>query len=267
MRKYSKLMLVALLLVGVIIFAAGCGGQAEEPKADEGNAGGEEVQAEEFVVGTEAAYAPFEWQEDGEIVGFDAELIQAVAEEMGVKLVHNNVTWDALYPSLGNGSIDAVISAMTITVEREKEVDFSDPYFEAMQIIAVPKDSAVAGLQDLIGKKVGVQANTTGQYALEELEGMKDEDIQKYPTTPDAMMALATGELKAVVADSPVVMNYVKTNPEANLMTVKDDFEKEYYGIAVKQGNTELLEKINAALKAVKDSGKYDEIFNKYFGE
>ncbi|WP_366923798.1 basic amino acid ABC transporter substrate-binding protein [Metallumcola ferriviriculae] len=254
MKKYTKLVLLAMLALGLIVFAAGCGGE----KAAEGD---------KVIVGTEAAYAPFEWQEDGEILGFDAEIIQAIVKEMGAELEHNHVAWDALYPSLNNGSIEAVISAMTITEEREEEVDFSDPYFEAMQIIALPDGSTIAGLEDLVGKKVGVQANTTGQYALEELDGMKDGDIQKYPTTPDAMMALATGELAAVVADSPVVLNYIKTNPEANLKTVTDDFDKEYYGIAVKQGNTELLEKINAALSTIKENGKYDEIYNKYFGE
>lgn len=125
----------------------------------------------------------------------------------------------------------------------------------------------ITGLKDLVGKKVGVQANTTGQYAAEKVEGMKNEDIKKYPTTPDALMALSTGEVDAVVADSPVVLNYIKHNPEIGLKTVEDDFEKEYYGMAVKEGNKELLDGINDALAAIKENGTYDKVYNKYFGE
>jgi len=182
-----------------------------------------------------------------------------------VKIKH--VDWDGLFPALESGDINCIISSMTITPEREEIVDFSEPYFEATQIIAVKEGSDIKGLEDLVGRPVGVQQNTTGHYAVEKIEGMDEKDIKKFPYTPDALINLTNGLVEAVVADAPVVFNYIKHNPDAGLTTVTDDFEKEYYGIAVKQGNEELLAKINEGLAKVKEDGTYDKIYKKYFGE
>ena len=263
MLKKLSILLVLLLSLGLIIGAAGCGGGGEAEEPEEG--AGEET-ALVLDVGTDAAYAPFEYKAgSGEIEGFDAELIKAIADAAGLEMEIKHVDWDGLFPALEAGDINAIISAMTITEERQEVVDFSDPYFEATQIIAVKEGSEIAGLADLSGKIVGVQMNTTGQYAVEKVEGVKE--IKKYPTTPDAIMNLENGVVEAVVADSPVVLNYVQTNPDCGLTSVTDDFEKEYYGIAVKKGNEELLTKINEGLATVKEDGTYDEIYAKYFGE
>lgn len=259
MKKLS-IFLIILLALGLMV--TGCGGGEEE--AGEGT----EEAALVLDVGTDAAYAPFEYQGDsGEVEGFDADLIRAIAEAEGLEIEIKHVDWDGLFPALKAGDINVIISAMTITDERKEVVDFSDPYFEASQIICVKEDSAIASLEDLVGKPVGVQQNTTGQYAVEELEGVNDDDIKKYPTTPDALMNLQNGLVEAVVADAPVVLNYITTNPDCGLKTVTDDFEKEFYGIAVTKGDTELLEKINSGLAKIKEDGTYDEIFAKYFGE
>ncbi|MGI6629497.1 MAG: basic amino acid ABC transporter substrate-binding protein [Bacillota bacterium] len=261
MKTRVCLTAVLVILLGIMLVGAGCGSGGSTEDQGQGEA------KPVLKVGMEATYAPFEYKdEDGNITGFDADLIRAIGEEMGYDVELSYVEWDGLDPALNSEQIDAVISAVTITEERKLEADFSEPYFEATQIIAVREDSPVQGLADLVGLKVGVQANTTGQYVCEDAE-IPDENIVKYPTAPDAMMNLANGSLDAVVADAPVVLNYIVNNPEMPFKTVTDDFEKEYYGIKVKKGNTELLDKINEGLKKVKENGKFDEIHNKYFGE
>ncbi|MEW6662190.1 MAG: basic amino acid ABC transporter substrate-binding protein [Bacillota bacterium] len=265
MTKRSLFMLLCLVLVAVLLVTVGCGGGKKEPAPTTG--GGSAGPAKTVLkVGTEAAYAPFEYEEGGKITGFDIELIQAIAEAAGMEAKVSHVEWDGLFPALDAGTIDVVISAMTITEDRLKEVDFSDPYFEARQIIVVKQGSTISGIKDLVGKKVGVQMNTTGHYAVEAIPGMDEKHIIPYPTTPDALMNLINGSVEAVVADEPVALNFIKHNPEMKLATVTDDFEKEYYGIAMKK-NSPLLEQINQGLKKVKESGKYQEIYNKYFGK
>ncbi|GAW93150.1 basic amino acid ABC transporter substrate-binding protein [Calderihabitans maritimus] len=277
MKKVGIALLVALLVFGLMVAVTGCGAGGEKAGKEESGANTEQTQPGEggekevaiLKVGTEAAYAPFEYVDEktGEITGFDAELIKAIAEAIGMEAELQHIDWDGLYPALNSGEVDVVISAMTITPEREEEVDFSEPYFEVVQAIAVKEGSEIRSLADLVGKRVGVQANTTGHYAVEQIEGMKEDDISTYPTTPDALMALETGEVEAVVADDPVVANFIKHNPDAGIVMIEDPtVEPEFYGIALKEGNP-LREKINEGLKKVKESGKYDEIYAKYFGK
>lgn len=255
--KRSKwILLAALMLLGTALLLAGCGSGEDN----------DQQQSEEKKVlkaGMEATFAPFEFKDaDGNITGFDADLIKAIGEAVGYDVELSHVEWEGLDPALNTGQLDVVISAVTITDERKLEADFTEPYFEATQIIAVREDSQVAGLADLANLKVGVQANTTGQYVCEDA-GIPDDMIVKYPTVPDAMMNLANGSLDAVLADEPVVLNYLVNNSEMKFKTVKDDFEKEFYGIKVKKGNSELLEQLNNGLKTIRENGKYDEVYNK----
>ncbi|MGI6678097.1 MAG: basic amino acid ABC transporter substrate-binding protein [Dehalobacterium sp.] len=257
MKKKLGSIITAVMMLAVMFLVAGCGSgeEAKDPGAEK----------TPLKVGMEATFAPFEYKDDaGNITGFDADLMTAIGEEMGYEVELSHVEWDGLDLALNSGQLDVVISAVTITEERKLESDFSEPYFEATQIIAVRSDSPVQGLDDIKDLKVGVQINTTGHYVCENI-GIPDEMIIKYPTVPDAMMNLGNGTIDAVVADEPVLLNYLVNNPEMDFKTVTDDFEKEYYGIKVKKGNTELLDQINAGLKAIQENGKYDEVYNKYF--
>jgi len=222
-----------------------------------------------LVVGTEAAYAPFEFVDEttGDYKGFDIDLVQAIGKEMGVTVQIRNIAWDGLIPALSNGEVDAIISAMTITDKRAETVTFSDPYFTAGQVICCQEGGQVTGPADLVDKAVGVQANTTGHYAVQAIEGMKDSDIKKFETTPDAMQALMNGSVDFVVADIPVVLEFIKNNPNANIVTSGGAFTVEYYGIAMRKDDTELHSRINKALAKVKAGGKYDEIYQKWFGK
>ncbi|HHX95746.1 MAG TPA: basic amino acid ABC transporter substrate-binding protein [Clostridia bacterium] len=260
MKKLS-ILLIVLMALGLLIGITGCGGGEAEENGDE--------EALVIDAAADAVFAPFEFKgESGEVEGFDADLIRAIGEAEGIETTIKHIDWDGLFPALESGDINVIISGMTITEERKAEYDFSDPYFEATQIICVREDSDIDSLDDLVGKSVGVQQNTTGHFAVQKIEGMKDEDIKKFPYTPDALMNLSNGLVEAVVGDAPVVLNYITTNPDCGFKTIEsDEFEKEYYGICVKKGNTELLERINSGLKKIQEDGTYDEIYKKYFGE
>ncbi len=259
MRSLAKKAVAASLVLALAVLA-GCGTTAKPT-------GSANVTTESKVlkVGSEVAYAPFEFVDDktNEPTGFDLELVKAVGKAAGFDQVKiENTAWDGLIPALSNGKVDVVISAMTITDERKKSTLFSDKYFQATQYIAVKEGSSIKGSPDLKGKKVGVQTNTTGQYAAEKL-GVQE--IKKFDTTPDALNALKIGAVDAVVADSPVVLWFIKQNPDAKVISVSGDFEKEYYGMAMKLGNTQLADKINAGLKQVKADGTYNKLYKKYF--
>lgn len=252
MKKILRYGMLALMILGLVISAVGCGSnEASDKKV--------------LKVGTNAAFAPFEYTDDeGNIVGFDADLIKVIGEEMGYEVELSHMEWDGLDPALESGQVDVVIAGVTITEERKLVNEFSQPYFEATQIIAVRDDSNAGGMEDLAGLKVGVQASTTGEFVCEDA-GIPSDLVTKYPTLADALMNLLNGSIDAVVGDAPVVMNYMAHNPEAKLKLVEGDFDVEYYGIKVKKGNTELMEQIDAALVKVQENGKFDEVFNKYF--
>jgi len=257
----SKLRFVLTGLLSLsLLTLAGCG-STSTPAPSSNPAPQEKV----LRVGSDIAYAPFEFMDEKQVAtGFDIELIQALGTDMGYTKVNiETAAFDGLIPALQAGKYDAVISAMTITEDRAKSVQFSDKYFLSGQYIAMKKGSNFKSLADLKGKKIGVQLNTTGQYAVEE-KGM---ETKKYDTTPDAMNALISGGVDAVVADSPVVLWFQAQNPTAQIESVNADSGAEFYGIAMKLGNTELAGKMNASLKKLMDNGKYNEIYKKWFKE
>ena len=224
--------------------------------------------AKVYVVGTDAAYAPFESQnEKGEIVGFDIEVVQAVAKKAGIEIKFVNTPWEGIFNALGQGDRDMIVSAVTITAERKGTMDFSDPYFDAQQLIAVKQTSKIAKFADLKKLKVGVQTGTTGDEAVTKLLGKNSTAIKRFESTPLALKELESGGVDAVVADNGVVVHYVANNPGGKFKMVADkDFVPEQYGIALKKGNAELQGKLNQGLAAIRADGSYDAIYTKYFG-
>lgn len=265
--------LLALIFVLGSIGLTGCGSKetAQAPTNEPAKTEPAPAPAAEekvYKIGTDAAYPPFEKQEGGQIVGFDADVLNAIAEAAGIKVELFHAGWDPLFEGIDRGTIDAGISAITITEDRKKVYDFSEPYFEASQLIMVPKDSTVTVLADLEGKKIGVQSATTGDLAVQEAFGKTYAGIKGYEDTPSAVDDLVIGRVDAVVADNAVLQEYLKVLNNDQFKVVKDPaFAVEYYGMMVKKGNTELLAKLNEGLKIIKENGKYDEIFNKYFAE
>ena len=260
----------ALFAAGLVL--AACGKKAEKPTPAATPASVATAPAPApvrvYVVGTDAAYAPFESQnEKGEIVGFDIDVVTAIAAKAGIQVKFVNTPWEGIFNALGQGDRDLVVSAVTITDERKGTMDFTAPYFDAVQLIAVKESSKVATFADLKKLKVGVQTGTTGDEAVSKLLGKTNTNIKRFESTPLALKELEASGVDAVVADNGVVINYVANNAGGKFKTVSDtEFAPEQYGIALKKGNTELLEKLNKGLADIRADGSYDQIFTKYFG-
>ena len=215
-------------------------------------------------VGTNAEYPPFKSVDaSGKIVGFDMDLLDAIAKSQGFEVEFVNTRWDGIFVALASGEFDAVMSAATITEERKQTVDFSDPYFNAGQMMSVKKDSKIATTDDLNGKKVGVQLGTTGDIWVSK---NTTAEVVRYDEITLAFQALAQGDVDAVVNDGPVSIDIIKANPEMGVMMVGQPFTDEFYGIAVNKSKADVLAAINKGLAAVKASGEYDTIYNKWFG-
>lgn len=268
-RKFLKT--AGLLCAGVLL--AACGKQGSETAAPASapavaSAPAPTPAPRVLVVGTDAAYAPFESQnEKGEIVGFDIDVVSAVAQKAGFEVKFVNTPWEGIFNTLQQGDRDLLVSAITITDERKQTMDFSSPYFDAQQLIAVKKNSKVGKFDDLKKLKVGVQTGTTGDEVVTKLLGKNSTNVKRFESTPLALKELESGGVDAVVADNGVIINYVTNNSAAGFKTVSDkSFAPEQYGLAVKKGNTELLEKLNKGLADIKADGTYDQIYTKYFG-
>jgi polar amino acid transport system substrate-binding protein len=259
----------AAVVVATVLLAA-CGKKEAPPAAAAPVAASAPpaVAAKVYTVGTDAAYAPFESQnEKGEIVGFDIDVLKAVAAKGGFEVKFVNTPWEGIFNALAQGDRDLVVSAVTITEERKQTMDFSDPYFDAQQLIAVKEGSKVNGFADLKKLKVGVQTGTTGDEAVSKLQGKTSVNIKRFESTPLALKELESGGVDAVVADNGVVVHYVANNPGGKFKTVADkEFVPEQYGIALKKGNSELLAKVNKGLADIKADGTYARIYTQYFG-
>ena len=252
-----------LLATGFAVFAlSACGKKEAAPAAPAAPV------VTTYTVGTDAAYAPFEKMSPAnEVEGLTVDLLKAVAAKGGFQVKFVNTPWEGIFKTLDSGERDIVASSVTITDERKQSMDFSKPYFDAVQLIAVKEDSKVARFEDLKTLKVGVQTGTTGDEVVQKLLGKTNPNIRRFESTPLALQELAAGGVAAVVADNGVVQNYIINNPTAKFKSVSDaSFVPEQYGFAVKKGNTELLEKINKGLDAIKADGTHDALLAKYFG-
>lgn len=259
---------IASLAVAGLLLAA-CGKQqAQTASATASASASASAPAKVYVVGTDAAYAPFESQnEKAEIVGFDIDVVKAIAKHAGFEVKFINTPWEGIFNALLQGDRDMVASAVTSNAERLQTMDFSQPYFDARQLIAVKQASKVVRFNDLKGMKVGVQTGTTGDDAVTKLQGKTSPNIKRFESTPLALKELEAGGVDAVVADNGVIVHYVANNPGGSFKTVSDPaFVPEPYGIAVKKGNTELLAKVNQGLAGIKADGTYQALYAQYFG-
>jgi polar amino acid transport system substrate-binding protein len=217
------------------------------------------------VVGTSADFPPFEYVENGEFVGFDIDLIKAIAEEMGFEIEIRDMSFDSLIAALVSGNLDIVISGMTITPEREEVVSFSKPYWTADQSVVVREDSDMT-ITVLFGKhNIGVQTGTTGDLWVEEnlvetkiLTG----NFKRYDTYVLAMTDLINKNIDAIVLDAPVAEGFAKVRPVKIVGIIKT---YEDYGIAVNKANKQLLELINEGISRLEESGKLNELNLKHF--
>ena len=227
--------------------------------------GGAQAQTKELVVGSSATYRPFAYETPAkEIVGYDIDIIKAVAQKAGLQIRIVNTPWTGIFAALNNGDVDLVISGVTINDKRKQSYDFTAPYFEARQLIAVAQNSTVKSLKDLAGKKVGVVTGSTADDTASREFGKTNPDIRRFESTPVVIAELANGGLDAAIGDNGVIA--FRTQEHKHLKTVNDpSFPKEFFGIVVKQGNKALLDKLNAGLASVKADGSYAQIYKKWF--
>lgn len=249
---------IMAVVTAVAMLTAGCGGGEKKAAAPK-----EKI----MKVACEPTFAPFEFQKEGskEFDGFDMDLIRAVGKQAGYKVQISNMGFDALIPALQAGNIDVAVSGMTITDERKKAVDFSDPYYTSGLIVLVNKDNdAVKSINDLKGKKIAVQIGTTGEKKGRSVEGAK---VTAFNANTEAIMELKNKGVDAVINDAPVVGYYLAQGGDKHAKTVGEIMEAEQYGMAVKKGNKELLADLNKGLAELKKNGEYDKLYKKWFGE
>lgn len=221
--------------------------------------------AQTYTVGTSAGFPPFEYVEEGEIVGFDIDLMKAIGEEMGFEVEFQDIAFDSLPSAVKTGNIDIIAAGMTITEERENILDFTNSYYSANQSIIVQEESE-KNISVLYGDNdISVQTGTTGDLWV--TENLKDKgilagDIKRYDTFVLCVSDLVNGNVDAVVLDEPVAQRYTEMRPVEIVGVIVTG---ENYGLAVDEGNTELLDKLNEGLRKIRESGKMDEIIAKHF--
>ncbi|MDK4546989.1 basic amino acid ABC transporter substrate-binding protein [Kingella kingae] len=223
-----------------------------------------------YIVATDATYAPMEYMENEKVVGFSHDVLDAAAKSQNVKLEFVNTPFKGLFANVDKGDSDIGLASITINDERKQQLDFSEPYFEATQMIVVTDRniSTVKSFADLKTRSASVQAATSGDLILQDLQGKDSQNIKRFETMPLAFKELESGGVDAVVGDSSVVGYYVSQNPNAKLHTLVDpSFVREQYGFAFKKGrNDGLREAINKGLSQIKTNGTYDKIHTQWFG-
>lgn len=259
MRRTRTLPALAVALLATV--AAGCGSDQGETVGG----GVELVKADQLTVCTHLPYPPFQFSRGDQVIGFDIDLVDLVADDLGVDQEILNTPFEGIETgeTLNTLQCDAAAAGMTITPEREDVMDFSDPYFDATQALITTKGSGLASLDDLSGKRLAVQVSTTGQQYAEQ-NVPDDVDLVQFEDLALLLAAVKNGQVEAGINDNGVLYDYVKDNPDLEVTAEFDTNEQ--YGIAVKTGNSALLDAINTALADARDDGTYDRIYQKWFG-
>ena len=239
-----------LLVVIAVIFTA-CGGSKEESKV--------------LYVGTNAEYKPYEYLEDGKIVGFDIELMEEIAKSMVYEIEWKNMSFDGLLPALQSGKVDMVIAGMSPTEERKKAVDFTDIYYSTAQALLVNKEinGDLKSADELSGKVVGVQLGTIQEKIAMDLGS---EEVKSYNSFTGAILDLNEDKIDAVIVGDAVAKPYLDNNPKLIKAATIDDTD-DGSAIAMKKGSEDMIGKLNSEIVKLKENGKYQELVEKYFSE
>lgn len=221
-----------------------------------------------YTVASDCTWPPMEMLgNDKKPEGYSIDYLKEVAKEAGFNVDNQNIAWDGILGGVMTGKYDIVASSVTITPERAKQIDFSDPYYEVEQAVIMPAGKKIESLQDLAGKKVGGQIATTGIFVIR--DNKVNADLREYDDVGLAIQDLVGGRIDAVICDDPVAMYYVHKKPDTAGkidLTFKTP-TNEKYGFAIAKNRPDLLEKINLGIKKVKESGKEDELKKKWMGE
>ncbi|MER5754717.1 transporter substrate-binding domain-containing protein [Streptomyces sp. NPDC002088] len=265
--RRTRVLAATTATVGLAL-VAGCSSSDSGGSGTKTAAGGVElVKAGQLTTCTHLPYPPFQSEIDGKVQGFDVSLIDLVAKDLGVKQEIVDTPFENFKTGafLNSGQCDLAAAGMTITEERKKNVDFSDPYFNATQAVLVDKKSGIDSLADVKakGKKLGAQAQTTG----EEYVQKKGFDAISFESSDAVLNGLRTGQVQAVVIDYPVVQGWLKNKANADAFKVVDNIDTgEQYGFTVKKGNTKLLAAVNKAIAEAKADGTYKKLYEQWIG-
>jgi|SRR5215211_1814338 len=266
MRRSRLLYIAAALVLALgLLFVAGCGDDDDEGGGDATTSatGGDVTTITEgtLLVGTDTPFPPFEIGQPPNISGYDIDVMNAVAEQLGLTPEYQDTSFDTIFRDVASGQFDIAAAASTITPGRQKTVDFSDPYYEAQQALLVPEGSDIASVDDLSGTIVGAQDGTTGEtYANDETDAS---EVRGFPEGPDATSALITGQVEAVIIDQPVAVDAVEK--QGGVEIAQEIPTHELYGYAMSKDNPDLVDAVNQALQALKDDGTIADLYQQYF--
>ena len=273
----KKLLTLTTLLMILLVGCSGGGNKQENNAAGDGGnnakqeAAGELDTSKTYVLGMDDTFAPMGFRDEkGELVGFDVDLAQAAAEEMGIKIECQPIDWTVKETELDSGNIDFLWNGYSITPEREKKVLFSDPYMDNRQIIVTLKDSPVNSKADLAGKRVTVQGESSALEAV-----MKDEAFVnalaeppvEYATNTECFKDIEAKRCDAIVVDEVLARYYMKQNGEEKYKVLDENFGEEQFAVGMRKDDAALQEALNKALAKLKEDGTYDEIYKKYFAD
>ena len=271
MRLYKKAAACLLTAAMALSMLTACGGDktattsgSAAPAPTTSEAGADEgyklVKEGTLTMATNAQFPPYEYYDGQEIIGIDADIAKAIADKMGLELKIEDMEFDSIITSVQNGKADLGLAGMTVTPDRQKNVDFSDSYANGVQSVIVKEDSTIAKIDDLKGKKIGVQLSTTGDLYAAEKYG-KDA-VQQYNKGSDAVMALTQGQVDAVIIDNEPAKSFVEAN--TGLKILDAEFANEDYAACISKDNAGLTKAVNKALAELKADGTLQKIVDKY---
>lgn len=219
--------------------------------------------AEDLIVATDTAFVPFEFKEGDKYVGFDIDMWDAIAKDLGVSYELRPMDFAGIIPALQTNQVDVALAGITIKPERQQAIDFSDGYYDSGLLLMVPTDSEIQGPDDLKGKTLAVKTGTSSSDYAE--ENFKETTLRKFPNIDNAYLELRTGGVEAAMHDTPNVLYYIKTAGNGQVRTAGEQMMGHQYGIGFPKGS-ELTARVNAALAKMKEDGRYDAIYEKWFG-
>jgi len=246
MNDMKKIISVCFLMAMSILLLAGCGSDSNV-----------------IVMATNAQFPPFEYKDGSEIVGIDVEIAKEIAKDLGKELKIDDMEFDSIITAVSSGKADMGIAGISINEDRLKNVDFSDTYFEATQVVIVKKGSNIT-VNDLDGLKIGVQSGTTGDDYV--TENFPSTSPSRFSSAIDAVLTLTTDKIDAVIIDNFTAMALEKQNSD-KITILEDKLTSEEYAIAVKKGNKKLLESINKTLARIKEDGTLDKFIDQFTSE
>jgi polar amino acid transport system substrate-binding protein len=263
--KKSRLILMSALAVMASMVLIACGG--DDSDSGSTSSGGGDVASElitpgTLTVGSDIPFPPFEFGKAPDFEGFDIDLVNEIAKDLELDVVIKDTSFDTIFTDVAQGKFDMVASASTITPEREQQVDFSDPYYEAEQALLVPEGSDITSVEDLAGLTIGAQDGTTGEaYANDETDAGS---VRGFPNGPAAIAALQNGQVEATIIDQPVAQDAIDQG-ETGFELATTIPTGELYGLAFSQETPALLAAVNESLASMKTDGRLNDLYKKWF--